>query len=79
MDFCWEPNVSVEERLGLGYVCCCLWCSGPSILCVPGLAFCNNDRFERVVSDTKATVFFSNTTTCLLWTSWSPLPVVAEM
>jgi hypothetical protein len=24
-------------------------------------------------------VFFSSTTTCPLWTSWSPLPVVAEV
>jgi hypothetical protein len=24
-------------------------------------------------------VFFANATTCSLWTSWSPLPVVAEV
>jgi hypothetical protein len=24
-------------------------------------------------------VFFANVTTCPLWTSWSPLPVVAEV
>jgi hypothetical protein len=24
-------------------------------------------------------IFFSNATTCPLWTSWSPLPVVVEV
>lgn len=59
MDCCWESNFSVEERFGLGYVCCSL-CSGLSVFCVPGLAFCNNDRFKRIVLDTKATVWVNS-------------------
>jgi hypothetical protein len=35
---------------------------------------------ERVrPSADSAILFFANVTTCPLWTSWSPLPVVAEV
>jgi hypothetical protein len=52
MDFCWKLNVGVEERFGVGYVCCS-WCSGRSVFCISGLAFCYNDIFKRIVSEKK--------------------------
>jgi hypothetical protein len=39
----------------------------------------NDGNGEGRVHGTQIMFFFSNATTCPLWTSWSPLPVVADV
>jgi hypothetical protein len=41
----------------------------------PNISLSSKNEIQTTVLDN----FFPNATTCPLWTSWSPLPVVAEV